>query len=76
MNSTHKYRRLYLAASALLMLLGIGPLAAPADAQFVKETSFSAPNSVAVKVRMEGPYTADVPLQIVCYFKYTPEGAK
>ena len=25
---------------------------------------------------MEGPYTADVPLQIVCYFKYTPEGVK
>src|SRR5262249_49737008 len=29
-----------------------------------------------IKVRMEGPYTADVPLQVVCYFKYTPEGAK
>src|SRR5438128_6044638 len=25
---------------------------------------------------MEGPYTADVPLRVVCYFKYTPEGAK
>ncbi len=25
---------------------------------------------------MEGPYTADVPLQVVCYFKYTDEGAK
>jgi hypothetical protein len=25
---------------------------------------------------MEGPYTADVPLQVVCYFKYTPEGAR
>jgi hypothetical protein len=25
---------------------------------------------------MEGPYTADVPLQVVCYFMYTPEGAK
>jgi hypothetical protein len=31
---------------------------------------------VKLKVRMEGPYTADVPLQIVCYFKYTPQGAK
>ena len=29
-----------------------------------------------MKLRMEGPYTADVPLQVVCYFKYTPEGAK
>jgi len=47
-----------------------------ADAQDVKEKSFAAPNKVQIKVRMEGPYTADVPLQIVCYFKYTPEGAK
>jgi hypothetical protein len=42
----------------------------------VKETALDAPNNVKVKVRMEGPYTADVPLQVVCYFKYTPEGAK
>jgi cytosol aminopeptidase family protein len=42
----------------------------------VKEKSLDAPNKVAIKVRMEGPYTADVPLQVVCYFKYTPEGAK
>ena len=41
----------------------------------VKEQAVEAPNKVTVKVRMEGPYTADVPLQIVCYFKYTPEGA-
>jgi len=48
-----------------------------ADAQDVKEKVFDgAPNKVTIKVRMEGPYTADVPLQIVCYFKYTPDGAK
>ena len=47
-----------------------------ADAQEVKEKALDAPNQVKIKVRMEGPYTADVPLQIVCYFKYTPEGAK
>ncbi len=29
-----------------------------------------------INVRMEGPYTAETPLQVVCYFKYTPEGAK
>src|SRR4051812_25157560 len=51
-------------------------LCAPADGQQVKETAFSAPHNVSVKVRMEGPYTADVPLQIVCYFKYTSGGAK
>jgi hypothetical protein len=42
----------------------------------VKETALDAANKVKIKVRMEGPYTADVPLQVVCYFKYTPEGAK
>src|ERR1041385_5811722 len=46
------------------------------EAQDVKEKAFDAPNNVKIKVRMEGPYTADVPLQVVCYFKYTPEGAK
>ncbi len=49
---------------------------ARADAQEVKEKALDAPNKVKIKVRMEGPYTADVPLQIVCYFKYTPHGAK
>jgi hypothetical protein len=48
----------------------------PAHAQEVKEKALDAPNNVKIKVRMEGPYTADVPLQIVCYFKYTPEGVK
>jgi hypothetical protein len=42
----------------------------------VKEKVFDAPHKVKLKVRMEGPYTADVPLQIICYFKYTPERAK
>lgn len=47
-----------------------------AVAQDVKEQSLQAPHGVAVKVRMEGPYTADVPLQVVCYFRYTPDRAK
>src|SRR3954471_6611216 len=42
----------------------------------VKETLIEGPDRLAIKVRMEGPYTADTPLQVVCYFKYTPEGAK
>jgi hypothetical protein len=42
----------------------------------VKEQALDAPNEVKIRVRMEGPYTADVPLQVVCYFKYTPEGAR
>src|SRR5262249_5964715 len=38
--------------------------------------ALNAPHDVNIRVRMEGPYTADVPLQVVCYFKYTPEGVK
>jgi leucyl aminopeptidase len=62
---------------AFVLLAGLAGLARSGDEKTdVKEKGFEAPNGVAVKVRMEGPYTADVPLQVVCYFKYTPEGAK
>jgi hypothetical protein len=36
--------------------------------------SFQAPNKVTLKLRMEGPYDADTPLQIVCYFKHKESG--
>src|SRR5947209_16488621 len=61
---------------AMLLLVGAVFTSPHAYGQDVKEKAFDAPNDVKLKVRMEGPYTADVPLQIVCYFKYTPEGAK
>src|SRR5437870_5639784 len=62
---------------AVILLAGFGALARSDQAkEEVKEKTLDAPNKVRVKVRMEGPYTADVPLQVVCYFKYTPEGAK
>lgn len=62
---------------AVLVLAGFGALARSEEPkEEVKEKAFDAPHKVKVKVRMEGPYTADVPLQVVCYFKYTPEGAK
>jgi hypothetical protein len=57
---------------AVVILTGL----AWTDEDKVKEKALDAPNNVKVKVRMEGPYTADVPLQVVCYFKYTPESAK
>jgi hypothetical protein len=60
----------------VLMLMASTFASMRADVQDVKEKAFDAPNNVKIKVRMEGPYTADVPLQIVCYFKYTPEGVK
>jgi hypothetical protein len=59
-----------------LLFLAIVWVGSQAIAAEVKEHDLDAPNQVKVRVRMEGPYTADVPLQIVCYFKYTPEGAK
>src|SRR5438552_12286911 len=62
---------------AIILLAGFGALARSHEAkQEVKEKALDAPNKVTIKVRMEGPYTADVPLQVVCYFKYTPAGAK
>jgi hypothetical protein len=62
---------------AIVVLAGFGALARSDEGKDeVKEKALDAPNKVQVKVRMEGPYTADVPLQVVCYFRYTPEGAK
>ena len=64
-------------ASCFALILMACVLVSPrAAGQDVKEKVFDAPNKVKIKLRMEGPYTADVPLQIVCYFKYTPEGVK
>jgi hypothetical protein len=63
----------FVAFFAIGLLLAPG---SPARSDDVKEKAFDAPYNVKVKVRMEGPYTADVPLQVVCYFRYTPEGAK
>src|SRR5262249_4630564 len=64
----------YLPLLALIMLTGLAWADETPDK--VKEKALDAPNAVKIKVRMEGPYTADVSLQVVCYFKYTPEGAK
>jgi leucyl aminopeptidase len=60
-----------------VLLAGLaGPGGAGDQKTAVKEKAIAAPHGVTVKVRMEGPYTADIPLQVVCYFKYTPDGAK
>ena len=62
---------------AIVLLAGFGALARSDEGKDeVKEKALDAPNKDKLRVRMEGPYTADVPLQVVCYFKYTPEGAK
>src|SRR6516225_2356092 len=62
---------------ALVLLAGFGVQARSDEGKAeVKEKALDAPNNVKIRVRMEGPTTADVPLQVVCYFKYTPDGAK
>jgi hypothetical protein len=66
----------YLPLFAFVVFAGLGALARSDERKDVKETALDAPNKVKILVRMEGPYTADVHLQVVCYFKYTPEGAK
>ncbi len=66
--------RVLLAVALALCLTGLVRADDPTPA--VKETVVAGPLDVTLKVRMEGPYTADVPLQVVCYFKYTADGAK
>src|SRR6202140_4351291 len=66
----------YRTSCAVMVLAAMLTVPLRADAQEVKEKALDAPNNVKIRVRMEGPYTAEVPLQIVCYFKYTPEGVK
>jgi hypothetical protein len=62
---------------AVILLAALASLVRSEKGQAgVKEQALDAPNKVKLRVRMEGPYTADVPLQVVCYFKYTPEGVK
>jgi hypothetical protein len=57
----------------LFVLVGAIPAITSADdaAQAPAETKLSGPDGLPVIVRMQGPYDADVPLQIVCYFKRT-----
>src|SRR5437016_2062969 len=59
-----------------VLSLGLLATARSDQKQQVKEQAFDASSGVKIRVRMEGPYTADVPLQVVCYFKYSAEGAK
>jgi Cytosol aminopeptidase family, N-terminal domain len=67
----------YILKSVLAVaLLALTVQARADEATSVKEQAVDGPHAVAIKIRMEGPYTADVPLQVVCYFKYTEEGTK
>ena len=61
---------------ALVLILAAWT-AAPTNAQDVPkppaETRIEGPHGSTLIVRMQGPYDANVPLQIVCYFTRTPE---
>jgi hypothetical protein len=63
-------------ATTLALLLAFtaampATISADDPAQAPAETKLSGPDGLPVIVRMQGPYDADVPLQIVCYFKRT-----
>ncbi len=67
----------FLPMAVVMLLVALSPSARPeGEKQQVKEKSLDAPNGVTIKVRMEGPYDADTPLQIVCYFKHKQAGDK
>jgi hypothetical protein len=58
---------------AALITTLCGPVQAD-DSRAVKETSMAGPGGMKLTVRMQGPYDADVPLQVVCYFKHKQAG--
>jgi hypothetical protein len=67
----------FLPIAVVLVLVVLAASARPQDEKkVVKEKSLDAPNGLIIKVRMEGPYDADTPLQIVCYFKHKKSGDK
>lgn len=68
-------RSLFVVLSLFLATLTCPEHCPADDAPAVKETVVAGPDGLAFKVRMEGPYTANVPLQVVCYFKYSADGA-
>ncbi len=62
--------------SIIFLLTISGPTYGADDGSPVKEQAVGGPHGIAIRVRIEGPYTAEVPLQVVCYFKFTEDGAK
>jgi len=67
--------RLKRSVFAAVMLAGLSLCAArAADVAKVQETSVAATQGVTVKVRMQGPYDMQTPLQVVCFFRHKPAG--
>lgn len=53
--------------------IGLSLVYAAEPATAPTETRLSGPAGLTLAVRMQGPYDAEVPLQIVCYFKHTAD---
>src|SRR5689334_3493372 len=64
-----------LSVGCSLLLLAIS-LCAAADEAPPAEKKLQSPGGFPITVRMQGPYDAETPLQVVCYFKHKPEGDK
>jgi len=57
------------------LLLALVPSAARTDDKTPPtETVIAAPQGLEIRVRMQGPYDAEVPLQVVCYFEHKAAG--
>ena len=69
-----KSNRAVWAVPVLLLVLPDVVRAADPPSQPVRETSVMVPDGPTIKVRMQGPYDAEVPLQVVCYFKHKATG--
>jgi hypothetical protein len=60
--------------ASFLLTLGIAWNISLAADNPPKEEKIPGPNGLTIVVRMQGPYDADVSLQVVCYFKHKPAG--
>ncbi|WP_165223496.1 M17 family peptidase N-terminal domain-containing protein [Aquisphaera insulae] len=58
---------------AVALLFGWSVPSIAQEAKPPAETRIDGPRQTTLIVRMQGPYDADVPLQVVCYFKRTPD---
>jgi hypothetical protein len=63
-------------ATVVLWKLVVGGAAAADDLKVPATQVLDGANGVKVVVRAQGPYDADVPLQVVCYFKHNTNGDK
>ncbi len=63
-----RYKLLWIVAT---LVVGLPPVAMSQDKP-TPETKIDGPGGLPIIVRMQGPYDADVDLQIVCFFKKTP----